>query len=229
MNKKIQTSHVGSLPRSQKVVDFIFAREHGKEYDPDAFDAAMSEGVPAMMGLIQTLVGQGLWTSQREDNFLDTGAPWYRCYKTADEKFISVGAIEPQFFAELVRLLELGDELLKQQNDKSAWQAMHQLFEETFATKTRDEWSVIFEGTDACVAPVLTFEEARAYPHNLDRGTFVELNGITQTAVVPRMSAHSDAAPKPGSKTGADGNSVLLSAGFDEKEIDALASSGVLL
>lgn len=192
-------------------------------------DAAMCEGVPAMMGLVQTLVGQGIWTKTREDNFLDTGAPWYRCYTTSDGKFMSVGAIEPQFFAQLVQLLGLDESLLPQQNDKAHWPAMHTLFEKTFAAKTRDEWSVLFEGTDACVAPVLDFEEAARYPHNQERGTFYAENGITQTAIVPRFSGHEDIKPTPAARTGADGHSVLVSAGFDEKQVAALASSGVLL
>lgn len=192
-------------------------------------DAAMVDGVPAMMGLIQSMIGQGLWTSKREDNFLDTGAPWYRCYKTSDDKFISVGAIEPQFFAELIRLLALDTSLLAQQNDKRHWPAMHALFEKTFGSQNRDHWTNLFEGTDACVAPVLTFEEAAAYHHNDSRGTFFTANGITQTRVAPRLSAHPDAKPKPASVTGADGKALLSQAGFSENDIEALASSRVLL
>lgn len=192
-------------------------------------DAAMSEGVPAMTGLIQTMFGLGLWTREREDNFLDTGAPWYRCYKTSDARFVSVGAIEPQFFAELIKLLGLDEDLLRQQNDKSQWKCMHELLEETFASKTRDEWAAVFEGTDACVAPVLDFEEAPAYPHNQSRGTFINENGITQTDIVPRFSSHPDLKPSPATSTGADGRTILIETGYEEKEIDSLASSGVLL
>lgn len=203
--------------------------ERGISGTGQVVDAAMVDGVPAMMGLIQTMVGQGFWTQEREDNFLDTGAPWYRCYKTSDDKFISVGAIEPQFFAELIRLLDLDETLLKQQNDKANWPAMHVLFEQTFQTKTRDEWTVIFEGTDACVAPVLDFSEAENYPHNAERNVFFNRNGITQTAVAPRLSRTISDVPKAAIATGQEGNAVLAEVGLTESEIKSLASSGILL
>ncbi|MDJ0613822.1 MAG: CaiB/BaiF CoA-transferase family protein [Rhizobiaceae bacterium] len=203
--------------------------ERGISGKGQVVDAAMVDGVPAMMGLIQTMVGQGFWTNNREDNFLDTGAPWYRCYKTSDEKFVSVGAIEPQFFAELISLLELDETLLKQQNDKAQWPAMHTLFEEIFGTKTRDEWAKLFEGTDACVAPVLNFQEAEAYPHNAERNVFFNRNGITQTSVAPRLSRSISDVPKAATQTGADGKTLLSDIGVSENEINSLASSGVLL
>ena len=203
--------------------------ERGASGKGQVIDAAMVDGVPAMMGLIQTMLAQGLWTNTREDNFLDTGAPWYRCYKTADEKFVSVGAIEPQFFAELVRLLGLDESLLPKQNDKREWAGMHTLFEETFASRTRDEWDSIFRGTDACVAPVLDFAEARAYPHNSERGAFYTENGVHQTQLAPRFSRSSAKKPVAGTKTGADSRATLLALGLKEDEIEKLASSGVLL
>ena len=203
--------------------------ERGISGQGQVVDAAMVDGVPAMMGLIQTMVGQGFWTQEREDNFLDTGAPWYRCYKTSDEKFISVGAIEPQFFAELIRLLNLDESLLKQQNDKANWPSMHVLFEKTFLSKTRDQWTVIFEGTDACVAPVLDFTEAEYYPHNAERNVFFNRNGITQTAVAPRLSRTISDVPKAATATGQEGNAILNDVGLTESEIKSLASSGILL
>ncbi len=203
--------------------------ERGVTGKGQVIDAAMVDGVPAMMGLIQTMVGQGLWTDQREDNFLDTGAPWYRCYKTSDEKFISVGAIEPQFFAELVRLLELDQSLLSKQNDKRHWPEMHALFEKTFASQPRDHWTSLFEGTDACVAPVLNFDEAARYEHNQKRESFFTVNNVVQSRVAPRFSSHPTLTPKPATTSGADGKSILSQAGFTENDIEALASSGVLL
>ena len=203
--------------------------ERGISGKGQVIDAAMVDGVPAMMGLIQTMYGQGQWTGKREDNFIDTGAPWYRCYKTKDEKFISVGAIEPQFFAELVRLLGLDDNLLAIQNVKTEWPAMHTLFEEVFASKTRDEWSAFFEGSDACVAPVLDFDEAANYSHNKERETFFKANNITQTSIVPRLSRSNPPIPKLGSVTGAEGVELLKEAGYDDNHINALISAGVLL
>ena len=192
-------------------------------------DAAMVDGVPAMMGLIHSMLAQGSWTPDREDNFIDGGAPYYRCYKTADEKFISVGAIEPQFFAELIRLLELEESLLSAQNNKIEWPSMHRKFEDTFATKTRDEWAEIFEGTDACVAPVLTFDEASSYPHNVYRSAFFDSNGVTQTSVAPRLDRSQSEIPALGNLTGANGKAILGDLGYDNEKIRNLATSGVLL
>ena len=203
--------------------------ERGISGRGQVIDAAMIDGVPAMMGLVHTMLAQGLWTREREDNMLDTGAPWYRCYRTSDDRFMSVGAIEPQFFAELVRLLDLGEDLLARQLDKSAWPDMHALFETTFASRTRDEWAALFEGTDACVAPVLDFDEAATYPHNRARSLFVETGGVMQAATAPRFSRSVSAAPRPASRTGADGQAILAEAGLEENAIETLASSGILL
>lgn len=203
--------------------------ERGISGKGQVIDAAMSEGVPAMMGLVQSMLAQGLWTRNREDNFIDGGAPYYRCYKTADNKFISVGAIEPHFFAELIKLLELDQQLLPQQNDKTKWPQMRELFEITFASKRRDEWAALFEGTDACVAPVLDFDEAAEYSHNQARETFVEINKVTQTNVVPRFTRSTAELPENGNRTGEDGHKVLAKAGFDTAHIETLASSGILL
>ncbi len=203
--------------------------ERGISGKGQVIDAAMVDGVPAMMGLIQTMVGQGSWTHEREDNFLDTGAPWYRCYKTKDEKFMSVGAIEPQFFAELVQLLALDESLLAKQNDKTEWASMHTLFESTFASKTRDEWTELFEGTDACVAPVLDFREAPVYTANKQRNVFYSENSIAQTSVSPRFSRSKVTHPVAASSTGIDNQSVLQTLGMSKEDILSLASSNVLL
>lgn len=192
-------------------------------------DAAMIDGVPAMMGLIHSMLAQGSWTLDREANFLDTGAPWYRCYKARDGKFVSVGAIEPQFFAELVRRLGLDESLLAKQNNPKEWPAMHALFEETFAKKSRDEWAGVFEGTDACVAPVLDFQEAARHPHNQARNVFYQSHGVTQSSVAPRLSRSISPQPQFANKSGADGRAILQEAGFDEEHIETLASSRILL
>ena len=189
----------------------------------------MADGVPAMMGLIQTMISQGLWTDNREDNFIDGGAPWYRCYTCADSKYVAVGAIEPQFFAELVRLLELDSALLKIQHDKSKWPEMHALFEAIFSRQSRDHWAGIFEGTDACVAPVLDFLEAEAYPHNMERQAFRRHNDVLQTSPAPRFDGSVAAPSTPGKATGADAEKILKAAGFDADAIKALATSGVLI
>ncbi len=192
-------------------------------------DAAMCDGVPAMMGMIHSMVTQGTWTNNREENFVDGGAPYYRCYTCADGKYLSVGCIEPQFFAEFLQLAKLDESLAKDQNDKSKWPALHALFEETIATKTRDEWAAIFEGTDACVAPVLDFEEAASYPHNVARKAFVSQNNVTQTRPAPRFSRSKTSLPKAAERTGHDAGTILKAAGFSDSEIKKLASDNILL
>ena len=192
-------------------------------------DAAMIDGVPAMMGMIHSMLSQGLWVNQREDNFVDGGAPYYRCYSCSDGKFLSVGCIEPQFFAEFLRLAGLDDSLGHQQNEKSAWPAMHELFERTLVQKSRDEWATIFEGSDACVAPVLDFDEAANYPHNIARKAFVRQKDVTQTSPAPRFSRSKTPLPQAATITGNDASDILRSVGIDETEIKSLASNGILL
>ena len=149
--------------------------------------------------------------------------------KTQDDKFVSVGAIEPQFFAVLIEKLELDEGLKKVQNDKRQWPAMHETFETVFASKTRDEWSEVFTNSDACVAPVLDFSEAKTYPANALRNVFFEENGITQTSVAPRFSRTHPRTPTPALKSGMDNASVLTSLGFNSKEVEAFSAAGVLL
>ncbi len=192
-------------------------------------DAAMIDGVPAMMGLIQTALASGNWSMERESNRLDGAAPFYRCYKTSDEKFISVGALEPQFFEEFISLLELDPGLCKQQWDRSQWPEMIALFEATFAQRPRDEWAAVFEGRDGCVVPVLDFEEAAQHPHNVARGTFFENAGVTQTSPVPVFNRSAMDKPAPATTTGIDGIQVLAEAGLSDAEIGDLEANNVLL
>jgi len=191
-------------------------------------DAAMIDGVPAMMGMIQTMYAQGQWTANREDNFVDGGAPYYRCYTCADGKYLSVGCIEPQFFAKFINLLKLDETLLAKQDDKSAWPDLHQLFETTLAQKSRDEWAALFEGTDACVAPVLTFDEAETYPHNTSRNGFVRQGNVAQTNIAPRFSRSKTSIKSPSTKTGDDNTEVLKSIGITPEEITKLQAAKIL-
>lgn len=192
-------------------------------------DAAMCDGVPAMMGLIQGMHAQGLWTNNRQDNFIDGGAPYYRCYKTSDGKFVSVGAIEPQFYSELIDLLGLEKDLVARQNDKKDWPNTHQILAETFAAKTRDEWAKIFEGTDACVAPVLTFNEAESYHHNAERDAFFNQNNVRQTSIAPRLSRSKSPLPAPVTLTGSDSHKILQEVGLTSTQIEDLEHAGILL
>lgn len=150
-------------------------------------DAAMCDGVVSLLSLFHSQAALGKWGAPGT-NTLDGGAPFYGTYRCADGKFICVGALEPQFYAELRRLAGLDEPLFDQQWDKACWPAMRARMSEVFAARPRDEWAALFEGTDACVAAVLALDEAPAHPHLRARGTFVEREGIPQAAPAPRFS-----------------------------------------
>jgi alpha-methylacyl-CoA racemase len=151
-------------------------------------DAAMVDGVPAMMGLIHGMLAQGTWTQERGANWLDGAAPFYRCYACADGKYVAVGALESQFYALLLGKLGLPESDRATQNDRSTWPDKCREFAKIFAGENRDHWARLFEGTDACVAPVLTFAEARNHPHIAARGTLQTRDGVLQSAIAPRLS-----------------------------------------
>jgi alpha-methylacyl-CoA racemase len=202
--------------------------ERGKSGKGQVVDAAMTDGVPAMMGLIHTMLGNGLWQAKRGDNLLDGAAPFYRCYETADGKFVAVGALEPQFFAILIEKTGLDPSWARRQMDKRAWPQMAVLFEAGFRQKSRDDWAAIFEGTDGCVAPVLDFAEAARHPHNQSRQTFSSRDGFLEAAPAPRFSRSSGPVPPRADLAGADAMPVLLAAGFSADEVSALRQAGAL-
>jgi alpha-methylacyl-CoA racemase len=147
-------------------------------------DAAMVDGAALQLSLVLGLLATGHWRDARGANILDGAAPFYRTYRCADGGHVAVGAIEPQFFAAFLRVLELDDELFANQFDEGAWPAMSARLEELFTTRSRDAWAAIFEGQGACVTPVLSFAEAAAHPHNVARGTYVD----GQPSPAPRFS-----------------------------------------
>ncbi|MBM7459587.1 CaiB/BaiF CoA transferase family protein [Rhodococcus coprophilus] len=151
-------------------------------------DAAMVDGALALSHMMWSFRGQGAWSDERGVNMLDTGAHFYEVYETSDGKYMAVGAIEPQFYALLLKGLELDPADLPHQLDKAAWPEMKKVFAEKFLTKTRDEWSEVFLGTDACVSPVLTFAEAPQNAHLVARESLIEIDGIVQHAPAPRFS-----------------------------------------
>lgn len=153
----------------------------------DIVDVAMTDGVGVLMSMFVALRQQGGWSDGRGNNLLDGTAPFYRCYECADAKHVAVGAIEPQFFQRLLVGLEL-DPATIVQGDRSAWDSLTRLIAERFARRPRDEWAIHFEGTDACVTPVLTIAEALAYPHNQARAAHVQVGELIQPAVAPRFS-----------------------------------------
>jgi alpha-methylacyl-CoA racemase len=152
-------------------------------------DAAIVDGTAHLATLIHGMVATGGWQPERGVNLLDTGAPFYDVYETSDGGHMAVGPLEPQFYAEFVSLLGVSEEDLPAQMDIPRWPVLRKRFAEVFATRTRTEWTVVFEGTDACVAPVLSLAEASAHPHIAARGTLVEHDGKVQPAPAPRFSA----------------------------------------
>lgn len=202
--------------------------ERGVSGKGQVVDAAMADGVPAMMGLIHGMLAQGAWTRQREDNWLDGAAPFYRCYACSDGKFIAVGALEPQFYVELITLAGLPAALLERQNDRALWPERRALFAAHFATRRRDDWAAIFEGSDACVAPVLTFEEAAAHPVNRVRRRFVDTAGVIQAAPAPRFSRSAPPDPDTPGPAGGESRAILAALGYSAAEVDGLLASGAL-
>ncbi|GAB4589158.1 CaiB/BaiF CoA transferase family protein [Nocardia sp. IFM 10818] len=160
-------------------------------------DAAMVDGVLTLAHTMVSLNQLGLWSDERGTNVLDTGMAWYDTYATADGKHMAVGAFEPQFYAELLRVLELDPETLPQQNDRAGQEVLRKVFAERFAAKTQAEWSELFDGVDACVTPVRTFSEALTDEHLTARAALVDVGGIRQPAPAPRFSRTPPPVPAP--------------------------------
>lgn len=168
------------------IVAALYERERSGQ--GQVIDAAMVDGVSVLAQMAWTMKATGTLRDERESFLLDGGAPFYRSYETADGKYMAVGAIEPQFFAQLLAGLGLTADDVPNQLDKAAFPEVHKLFAQRFASKTRDEWTAIFAGTDACVTPVLTWTEAAQNRHLRARSTLVHANGVDQAAPAPRFS-----------------------------------------
>jgi alpha-methylacyl-CoA racemase len=156
-------------------------------------DCAMTDGAASLMSMMFGLKANGEWREQRRSNLLDGGAPYYDTYRCADDRWVCVGALEPQFFALLLNKLQIPAAEFPEQLDRNRWPAMRARFEEIFLSKTQAQWCELLENTDACFAPVLSMSEAVKHPHNVARGTFVEHSGIVQPAPAPRFSHTSTA------------------------------------
>ena len=190
-------------------------------------DAAMVDGAAYLGSMTRTFLGQGLWRDAPEANFLDGGSPNYRCYTCGDGRYVAVGALEPQFWAALCTAIGQDAATAPSPYDPAQFAACTAMLEQTFATKGRDEWAAIFDPLDACVAPVLTLEEALAHPHNVERGTYVKVGDADMPGPAPRFSA------TPGQagglvETGADTDTLLGEAGYSADEIEALRSAAVI-
>jgi alpha-methylacyl-CoA racemase len=191
-------------------------------------DAAMVDGAAALMTMTHAFRAMGIWDDERGTNMLDTGAHFYDVYETADGKYVSIGSIEPQFYAELLRLTGLEGEDLPWQHDRVQWPALKERMAAVFRTKTRDEWCELMEGTDVCFAPVLSIPEAIEHPHNVHRGTFVEVAGIPQPGPAPRFSRTAPEIAAPPPHAGQHTDDVLAAAGFDADRIAKLRATGAV-
>ena len=193
-------------------------------------DAAMTDGSALLMNAVFGLMNRSAWTADRGTNLLDGGAHFYNTYETADGKWISIGSIEPQFYALLLEKTGFGEaEELPEQMSRTDWPELKDKLTDLFRKKTRDEWDEIMLGTDICYAPVLNFEEARANAHNVERGTFVERDGIHQAAPAPRFSRSQTSLPSACAAAGQNSAQILRDSGFSDDEIDALMTSGAVV
>lgn len=195
--------------------------EASRSGEGQVVDAAMVDGASSLMTLFYGMHAGGIWRDERGSNFLDGAAPFYRTYKTSDDEFVIVCAIEPAFFAELIETLGVTDILLQDQHDPTKWQAQTKSLESIFATKTRDAWCDEFAGKNGCVAPVLSLTEAPDHPHNKARKTFIEVDGVVQPGPAPRFS-RTESEIKCGAGNAAGAAEALADWGFSDAEITGL-------
>ena len=201
------------------------ARQSGRG---QVVDAAMVDGAALQMSLIYGFLASGLWLDERGVNLLDSGAHFYDTYETSDGKWVAVGSIEPQFYALLLQGAGIDDSEFENQFDRQCWPELREKLAKVFKTRSRDEWCEIMEGTDACFAPVLSLGEAPDHPHNVARGTFVDIEGVRQPAPAPRFSRTPGSISSPPPKPGEHTESVLADWGLSEDRIASLKETGAI-
>lgn len=203
--------------------------ERGRTGKGNVVDAAIVDGTHSLMSFVHGMAGLGQWRTQREGNLLDGAAPFYRCYTTADGKFMAVGCIEPQFFAAMMERLPIDAASYGGQHDRAAFAKQHEMLEDIFASKTRDEWEAIFAGTDACVTPVLDYVEAALHPANAERQAVVQDGRWLHPQVAPRLATQPLATHFEIATKGGNYASVLNEAGLTETEISQLIAAGAVV
>jgi alpha-methylacyl-CoA racemase len=191
-------------------------------------DAAMVDGSALITSFLYGMRATGAWQDQRGSNLLDTGAPFYDTYATADGGYVAVGALEPQFYAALLAGLGLTGADLPAQHDRSGWPVLRETFTTAFASRSRDEWAAVFAGTDACVSPVLSMAEAPLHPHATARDAFVEVGGVVQPAPAPRFGRTAAGLPTAPARPGVDTDAVLTGLGLPAAEVSELRARGVI-
>ena len=190
-------------------------------------DAAMCEGASLLSTMFHGMLAAKRWREERGANHLDTGAPWYETYETKDGRHVSIGSIETRFYAELLERLGIAGEDLPGQHDRTGWPQLRTRYAAAFKSKTRDEWCAVFEGSDACFAPVLNWSEAYSHPHNVARKSFVEVDGVKQPAPAPKFSRTPGAVARKPPERGEGGAAALADWGFDAAAVGHLKTLGL--
>lgn len=201
------------------------ARQSGKG---QVIDAAITDGSASLMSVFHGWKDIGFWNRERQANLLDGAAYHYDVYETADGKFVSIGALEPQFYAQLVEKAGLDEDRFGKQAGPDQWPALKEQLAIVFKQRSRQQWCELLEGSDACFAPVLDFTEAPGHPHNHARGTYVTIGGVDQPAPAPRFSRSECELPGEPRAEGADTEAVLRESGFSDADIAKLRDSGAL-
>ena len=191
-------------------------------------DVAMTDSTALMASMLYGFKAAGMWSNERYANLLDGAAHFYDTYECSDGKFMAVGAIEPQFYRQLLEVLEISDEDFKKQNDPTMWGELKERMKAIFLTKPRDIWAEMFEGVDACVSPVLDWDEAIAHPHNQARETFTEIAGVVQPSPTPKFSRSTPDTPTPPSAKDADTLEILADWGISNDVINQLRDEDVI-
>jgi alpha-methylacyl-CoA racemase len=203
----------------------IHARASGQG---QVVDCAMSDGAASLMAMFYGFKASGMWTDNRRENMLDGGAHFYDTYQCSDGRWISIGSIEPQFYALLLEKTGITDPAFQQQMNRAEWPALRAKLAEVIKTKSRAEWCAIMDATDVCFAPVLDLTETASHPHNAARQTFVEIEGVVQPAPAPRFSATPGAIQAVSPPVGAHNDEAFADWGFTAGEVEALKTAGAL-
>ena len=195
------------------------ARQSGRG---QVVDASIVDGTNSLVTFLHGAFARNAWSHERGTNLLDGGRPWYDSYETSDGRHVCIGPIEPKFYQEFLRRAGLDSESLPGQHEPAGWTRLRARFTEVFKSKTRDEWSALLEGTDACFAPVLDIREAQQHPHNLAREAFVEVDGLAQPAPAPRFSRTQAKVAGPAPRAGQHTRGALERWGFTPEQVDQL-------
>jgi alpha-methylacyl-CoA racemase len=202
--------------------------ERNQSGEGQVIDAAITDGTASLMTVLYTLHNMGQWIPKRTSNLLDGGAHFYGVYETADNNFISIGSIEPQFYKLLIEKASLDPDLFANQNDSKNWPNLKKSLEKIFKTKTRQQWCDLLDGSDACFSPVLDFTEAPDHPHNIARSTFIDIDGAIQPGTAPKFSRSIGSVPSAPKSEGSDTESILKELGFSYTEIAYLVECGAV-